>query len=97
MNRNVRSRVASLQLICLAMLSKDQLQRYLEHIHLSEQDLQPSLDVLTTVHRHHTRWIPFANVTVARAPTQLMQLNFPKGTPDTTTEGIMEKLIERGW
>ncbi|CAL5220030.1 g1976 [Coccomyxa viridis] len=26
-----------------------------------------------------------------------MQLNFPKGTPDTTTEGIMEKLIERGW
>ena len=80
-----------------AMLSHTQLESYLEHIHLPKQDLPPSLDSLTTVHKHHTRWIPFANVTVARAPTQLVQLKFPLGTPDTTTEGVMDKLIERGW
>ena len=79
------------------MLSHGQLQRYLEHIHLGEQDLRPSHETLTTVHRHHARWIPFANVTVARAPPQLVQLDFPLQTPDTTTEGVMEKLVERGW
>ena len=79
------------------MLNRGQLQSYLQHVHLSEDDLLPSLETLTRVHRQHNRWIPFANVTVARAPTQLMHLDFPKGTPDTTTEGIMDKLIERAW
>ena len=79
------------------MLTSAQLQSYLQHIRVYEEDLLPSLETLTIIHRQHNRWIPFANVTVARAPTQLMQLNFPKGTPDTSTEGIMEKVIERGW
>ena len=79
------------------MLSPGQLQRYLEHLKLSEADLKPSLATLTAVHRQHMRSIPFANVTVARVPDQLMSLDFPKASPDTSTDGIFTKLIDRKW
>lgn len=79
------------------MLSPSQLQRYLEHVKLSEADLKPSLATLTAVHRQHLRSIPFANVTVARVPDQLMSLDFPKASPDTSTDGIFTKLIDRKW
>ena len=79
------------------MLSHNQLQRYLEHVKLSEADLKPSLATLTAVHRQHMQCIPFANVTVARVPDQLLSLNFPKASPDTSTDGIFTKLIDRKW
>ena len=79
------------------MLSHDQLQRYLEHVKLSEADLKPSLATLTAVHRQHMQCIPFANVTVARVPEQLLSLDFPKACPDTSTDGIFTKLIDRKW
>jgi hypothetical protein len=83
--------------LATAMLSPSQLKAYLDHIKLSEASLQPSLTTLTTVHWHHMRWIPFANVTIARVPEELMKLDFPKETPDTTTAGIFQKLIDRKW
>ena len=79
------------------MLSPSQLQMYLHHIKLVKQDLHPSLDTLTAVHRQHSRLIPFANVTTPSIPSYLKELGFPVKTPDTSTEGVVHKLLEKKW
>ena len=79
------------------MLSPSQLQTYLHHIKLCDEDLHPSLDTLTAVHRQHSRWIPFANVTTPSSPTYLKELGYPVKTPDTSTEGVVNKLLHKKW
>ena len=78
-------------------LSPDQLQMYLHHIKLVKEDLHPSLDTLTAVHRQHSRLIPFANVTTPSIPSYLKELGFPVKTPDTSTEGVVHKLLQKKW
>lgn len=80
-----------------AKLNPSQLQSYLDAIQLPDEELQPTLATLTAVHRQHSRNIPFANVTVAREPPQLIELSFPKETPGTSTDAILEKLVYRKW
>ena len=79
------------------MLSPSQLQMYLQHIKLVKEDLHPSLDTLIAVHRQHSRLIPFANVTTPSIPSYLMELGFPVETPDTSTEGVVHKLLQKKW
>jgi hypothetical protein len=80
-----------------AKLNPSQLQSYLDAIQLPDENMQPTLATLTAVHRQHSRNIPFANVTVAREPPQLIELGFPKETPGTSTGAIMEKLVYKKW
>lgn len=79
------------------MLSPNQLQQYLEHVQLSGEALQPSLATLVALHRQHATCIPFANVTIARAPTLLKELNFPHDIPDTSPDGLIKKLLKQKW
>lgn len=80
-----------------AKLNPSQLQSYLDAIQLPDENMQPTLATLTAVHRQHSRNIPFANVTVAREPPLLIELSFPKETPGTSTDAIMEKLAYKKW
>ena len=79
------------------MLSSGSLQLYLEEINLTEESLRPSLRTLSLIQDRHTKSLPFANVTTARAPTQLIRLGFPQGSPDLSSDGLIEKLLVRKW
>ena len=79
------------------MLSTSQLKLYLEELKLTETSLRPSLQTLCLIQDRHTKSLPFANVTTARAPAQLIRLGFPKGSPDLSSDGLIEKLLVRKW
>lgn len=79
------------------MLSSSQLNRYLDHLNLSGQALQPSLATLAALQGRHIKLLPFFNVSTARGPPYLTNLGFPRASPDLSSDGLIDKLLQRRW